>query len=150
MNDFHINDLGLKIIKDSESLRLKAYKDGGGVLTIGWGHTKGVKSTDIITREQADEYLKQDVDWAEHAVKDLVLLPLTENQFSALVSLVFNIGREAFKKSSLIRRLNYGDVMAAAGQFPAWRFDNGKEEPGLLIRRRKEQTLFLTKDTLKQ
>lgn len=137
------NEKGLKIIKDSESLQLKAYKDSGGVWTVGWGHTKSVYPGMHITEAAAEALLKKDLEEAETAVKDLVTAELNHNQFSALVSLVFNIGTGAFRKSTLLHHLNERQYKEAARQFRRWVYDNGRKLNGLVTRREKERALFV-------
>lgn len=144
-----INSAGLAIIKDREGLRLTAYRDSGGVLTIGYGHTSAagapaVKAGMTITKAEAETILSRDVAWAERAVAELVKVPLTENQFSALVSFTFNLGPDQVWDSTLLRKLNAGDYAGAAAQFDRWIYDNGKPQPGLVTRRRMERALFET------
>lgn len=134
---------GLEFTKRHEGLRLQAYRDGGGVWTIGYGHTKGVKEGDVITKEQADAFLAQDVMGAVGAVTALVKIPITQNQFDALVDFVFNVGSTQFASSTLLKLLNTGDYVAASKQFARWKYDNGKEVAGLVARRKDEADLFL-------
>lgn len=141
----HINDEGLQIIKDSEGLRLKAYRDSGGVLTIGYGHTSAAGAPAVttgmrITAEEANEILRRDVMVAEDDVRALVKVPLNENQFSALTSFLFNLGREQVQSSTLIRKLNAGADPAA--EFDRWVYDDGVKLNGLVKRRAKERALF--------
>ncbi len=138
-----INQAGLDLIKAWEGLRLDAYRDGGGVLTIGYGHTKNVKAGDRITEGTAEKYLREDLGWAEDAVNSFVSAPLTSNQFSALVSLVFNVGAYAFAKSTLLRKLNAKDYSGSAKKSVRWSYDNGKFIQGLKNRRMAELKLFL-------
>lgn len=135
---------GRKLIKSYESLRLTSYRDGGGVWTIGWGHTKGVRGGQKITVDQAEAFLVDDLRRAESAINVLVSVPLTQNQFDALVSLAFNIGNGAFKESTLRKRLNAGRYDEAARQFLVWNKDSGKVVRGLVRRRAQEQALFLS------
>jgi len=86
--------------------------------------------------------LAEDVREAEDAINDLCKVSLTQNQFDALVSFVFNVGVGAFKSSTLLRKLNAGDYDGAAGQFPRWNKDNGREIAGLTKRRHLEQSVF--------
>ena len=90
----HINDDGLNIIKESEGLRLKAYKCPSGVWTIGYGHTgKDVKKGMVITEEKATELLKRDIARFERHVSAYnKIYNFTSNEFSALVSFAFNLG----------------------------------------------------------
>lgn len=139
----NINKAGLDLIKEFEGLRLNAYADIVGVWTIGYGHTKGVKKGQKITEAQAEEFLKSDLKWAEEAVSTLVSPPLNENQFAALVSLIFNIGASAFKRSTLLKKLNAGDFHGACMQFKSWSYAGGNFVPGLQRRRLKEMDLFV-------
>lgn len=146
-----IGPRGLALIKEFEGCKLTAYRDGGGVLTIGYGHTGAdVEEGMTITQEEADELLLLDLSDAEHGVNSLVKVPLTQNEFDALVSFAFNVGTdidadtkaEGLGDSTLLRKLNEHDYNGAAAEFPKWCKDNGKVIPGLLRRRLAEQKLF--------
>lgn len=147
---FSINKAGLDIIKEREGLRLSPYQDTGGVWTIGYGHTKGVtKNTPSITLEQAESLLLEDIAWAEQAVRDYIKVPLNRNQFSALVSLVFNLGPEwidgdGFKDATFIGKLNRGDYDAVPAGLMQFVYDNGVKLNGLVTRRQMEAKLFTT------
>ena len=143
---------GLDLIKRHEGLRLEAYLDPVGVWTIGYGHTgsayakEGVK----ISRSKAAALLRQDLHEAEHAVAALVNVPLQQDEFDALVSIVFNVGAGAFNRSTLRRKLNAGDRAGAALEFGRWVFGtkDGKKIrlPGLVKRRAEEAAMFLADD----
>lgn len=138
-----ISEKGLELIKEFEGLKLKAYLCPANVWTIGYGHTgKDVKPDTVWTKEDADNSLKNDVSWAEECVSDAVETELNENQFSACVSLCFNIGCHAFKKSTLVMLLNEGRIEAASQQFARWDKAGGKSLPGLARRRKAEAELF--------
>lgn len=131
-------------IKDHEGLRLTAYKDGGGVWTIGYGHTGAdVREGLTVPLSEAERLLTRDLKTAEGHVNGAVQVKLTQNQFDALVSFVYNVGGEAFRTSTMLRLLNAGDYVGAANQFPRWNKDNGKVVQGLINRRAKERDLFL-------
>lgn len=137
---------GLDLIKSCEGLRLKAYPDpatGGDPWTIGYGHTGGVKPTDVITAEKAEELLLQDILKFEKGVSSLLKTNITDNQFSALVSFAFNLGLGNLQTSTLLKLLNSGKFKEAADQFPRWNKANGKEMAGLTKRRNLEKQLFL-------
>ncbi len=136
------SDNGLDLIKSFEGLRLEAYLDSVGVLTIGYGHISKVSAGDTCTEEQADEWLKSDVERAELCIENSVKVPLTQNQFDALVSFVFNLGCFALGKSTLLRKLNAGDDMAAADEFLNWCHAGGRRIDGLVRRRKEEMELF--------
>lgn len=137
-----INGAGLCLIKDHEGLRLEAYDDGVGVWTIGYGHTHGVKPGDTCSQMQADEWLDQDLCFAEDAVEDLVKVPLTDNQFAALVSFVFNEGRKRFAESTLLMKLNEGGYDLVPAYLKSWIFAGGKVMQGLVNRRKAEADLW--------
>lgn len=138
------NEAGLDIIRRYEGLRLAAYQDTGGVWTVGYGHTgKDVKAGVNITEQQAEEFLRLDVASAEKDITRMVSVPLTENQFSALVSLVFNIGGSNFRKSTMRALINRKWHDEAADQFPRWVYDNGRKLGGLVKRREEERALYL-------
>lgn len=135
----------LQIIKDSEGLRLKAYlPTKNDVWTVGYGHTHGVYQGMTITEQQAEQFLHEDVKWAEDAVNQYVHVSLTQNQFDALVSFVFNVGTGNFSNSTLLRLLNKGDYKGAADQFLRWNKQKGVVLNGLTTRRKNERALFLS------
>ena len=132
----------VSLIKKFEGKSLKAYKDTGGVQTIGYGHTgEGVKKGKI-TEAEATEYLKKDLETAASAVDTLVTVPISQEQKDALISLTYNIGSGAFKRSSLLEKINAEDFEGAADEFNRWVYDNGKKIPGLVTRRKQESELF--------
>jgi lysozyme len=133
---------GQKLIERLEGRKNLAYLDGGGVWTIGVGHTRGVKKGMTATNAQIDKWFAEDSLEAVLGVNHAVRVPLTQNQFDALVSLAFNIGVEAFSKSTLVRKLNDGDSPGAAAQFVRWNQDNGKVVAGLTTRRLAEAVHF--------
>lgn len=140
-----INGAGLEIIQTSEGLRLESYLDTGGVPTIGWGHTgKEVKLGQHISLTQAIALLAADVGWAEDVVHGLTHDVLTnDNQFSAMVSLTFNIGQGQFKTSTCLRRHRAGNYIGAAEALQWFVYDNGVKLSGLVKRRKREAALYL-------
>jgi lysozyme len=151
----NITPAGISLVKSFEGLRLTAYPDpgsGGDPWTIGHGTTiypsgDEVKRGDKITAEQAEEYLRHDLRKFERAVSRMVLEPVNEAQFSALVSLAYNIGEGALARSTLLRKLNAGDIFGAADEFLRWTYASGKQLPGLRRRREAERAMFLSVDT---
>lgn len=142
----HINEEGIEHVKRWEGLRLRAYLCSAGVWTIGYGHTsdenlKVTKGLEIDEAE-ADRLLRLDIQEAERAVAGLVKVPLGDNQFAALVSFVFNVGIGAFKKSTLLRKLNEGDFGAVPAQMMRWTKAGGKHVEGLANRRAAEVGLW--------
>ena len=137
-----ISERGKDLIKLFEGCRLKAYDDGVGVWTIGYGHTVGVKPGDEITQEQADEWFSEESEQFSNKVQVLVLVEVNQNQFDALVSLAYNIGVGALSRSTLLRKLNAGDYQGAAEQFDVWNRGGGKVMIGLVRRREQERKLF--------
>ena len=141
-----MNFTNYEFLKRWEGERLEAYRDIGGVWTIGVGHTKNVKPGQTITSEESKEFLDQDIKWAVDTVNNSVKVHLNQNQFNALVSLCFNIGPTAFTGSTCLRRLNNNDYPGAAEALTWWNKDriNGKlvVVPGLVNRRNAEKTLF--------
>lgn len=135
---------GIALIKEYEGLRLGAYLCSAGVLTIGYGHTGGVKEGDLITEQKAEQLLQDDLKKFENGVLRLVRVPLTQNQFDALVSFAFNLGVGNLGKSTLLKMLNDRDYKGAAGQFIRWNKAAGKELAGLTRRRIAESELFLS------
>lgn len=143
-----ISAKGLAIIKEFEGCRLTAYlPTPNDVPTIGYGSTKGVKLGDVWTQAQADAALVDDVRDAEECVTGAVTVPLQQEEFDALVSLVFNIGCGAFRKSTLLRKLNDADYDGAALEFRRWDKQAGQVLAGLARRRMAEAKLFDTDAT---
>lgn len=142
------SNLGIKLIKEHEGLRLVAYQDPVGVWTIGWGHTANVTPGAFINHEIAHTLLFQDVQTAEDCIHRHVKVPLTQSMFDSLVSFVFNLGCGNFRGSTLLSLLNNGNYAAAADQLPRWVFAGGRQLPGLVRRRAMEQGLFLSELSL--
>jgi len=134
----------LDIIKNAEGLKLKAYKDPAGIWTIGYGHIRNVKQGDVCTEEQADKWLREDIGEAVRAVDVLVNVPLTQQQYGALVSFTFNLGYGTLKNSSLLTALNKFDYKTASEKFLLYNKAGGKVLPGLVLRRKAERELFDT------
>lgn len=130
------------LVKASEGCRLEAYRDSGGVWTLGYGHTHGVKEGDTCTQEQADAWLVEDMQEAVDAVLRLVRVNITPGQFAALVDFVYNEGAGQFQHSTLLRRINERDFTLAGAEFSRWVYDDGKILPGLVTRREREKALF--------
>lgn len=141
-----INQAGIDLIKEFEGLRTKAYKDPVGIWTIGYGHTETAKRGMTVTPEQAEDLLRRDLYTAESAVNRLVTVPLSDNQFAALVSFVFNVGEGAFRGSTLLRRLNAGNYGAVPDQLKRWNRAGGRVLNGLVRRREDEARLWSTPD----
>ena len=137
---------GLSLTQDFEKCRLTPYRDGGGVWTNGWGNTRNVDPRITITQDQADRDLEANVQDAVDAVNDHVEVELTQHQFDALVDFTFNVGTTAFRTSTLLKKLNAGDLQGANAQLDRWNQDNGKVVQGLIRRRDAEQELFNTPD----
>jgi len=135
----------IDMIKKSEGMRLKAYMPTrNDVWTIGYGHTKTAKQGMKITKKGAEALLIHDLAWVEDVIYDLVKVPLTQNQYDALCSFVYNLGGTNFKSSTLLGMLNMGDYQGAADQLPRWDKQKGKVLRGLTIRRNEERDLFLS------
>lgn len=140
------SEAGQKFIQCWERLMLKKYWDAEDGWTIGWGHLikVGELIPDEITLEKAQQLLATDLKYTEDAIGIAVKVKLTQQQFDALVSLVFNIGVGQFLGSTLLKRLNAKDYEGAASQFKWWRKDDGKVVRGLEKRRAQETLIFNT------
>jgi lysozyme len=138
------NDAGRAIIKEAEGLVLSSYLCPAKVWTIGYGCTTDVRPGQTISESEAEERLTRDLEDAERCVNNALSVTLTDNQFSALVSFVFNLGCGAFKGSTLFKRLQAGDIPGAAKEFEKWNKGGGKVLQGLVTRRKAEMDLFLT------
>ena len=133
---------GIALIKKFEGCELSSYICAGGVQTIGYGHTKDVKDGDTCTSEQAEEYLKEDLESFEAAVNRLVEVDLNQSQFDALVSWTFNLGWGALSSSTLLKVLNEDNFAGVPEQIKRWNRAGGKVLDGLIRRREAEALLF--------
>lgn len=137
---------GIALIKAHEGLSLTAYNDpgtGGEPITIGYGHTGGVELGERVTEEEAEDLLIGDLANAERAIKDLIEVPLSQDEFDALVSFTFNVGSGALRDSTLRRRLNAGEPKAQVfrEELPRWNRGGNGVMPGLVRRRAAEVEL---------
>ena len=139
---------GAHLTESFEGLRLTAYADpgtGGAPWTIGYGHTGlDVHPGLTITQEQAEELLMQDIKKASAAVNAKVTGDITQEEFDALVDFVFNVGAGNFAASTLLKKVNSGDIHGAAAEFEKWDMAAGKHMAGLLRRRHAEAEEFLS------
>lgn len=139
-------DILIPHLKEFEGFRHNAYRDSAGVLTIGYGTTKGVRPGDTITHEEAERRMLKDV--ASHAepVLGVIDVVLSEHEKAAIASWSYNVGVGAAINSTLIRRLNKGERHAAADEFLRWNKAGGRVLRGLTRRRKAERKMFLTPD----
>ena len=140
-----INAAGLALIKEFEGLRCEAYRCPAGVLTIGYGSTgPHVKVGMVISEERAEELLLSDLRRFENGVEALVGNAATsDNQFSAMVSLGFNIGLGKLATSTVLKRHKLGNKIGCANAFLMWNRGGGRILPGLVRRREAERKLYL-------
>jgi lysozyme len=139
-------EAGIDLIKQFEGLRLRAYPDPGSgraPWTIGYGTTRGVRPGMVITKAQAEEMLRRDLREIEEAVNDLVTVEISQSMFDALMSFAYNVGVGNLRRSTLLRKLNQGDLEGAADQLLRWNRARGRVLPGLTRRRIAERDLFL-------
>jgi lysozyme len=143
--NFTYSKNGLALTKQFEGCKLTAYQDSVGVWTIGYGHTGSIvnRMGVVITQAQADSLLMQDIARFEDGVNKLVKVPLNQNQFDALVDFSFNLGLGNLGSSTLLKKLNAGDIKGAAEEFLRWDKAGGKVLAGLTRRRKAERDLFL-------
>lgn len=133
----------ISIIKSFEGCKLESYQDAGGVWTIGWGQTgRNIGPGLRITQLEADQFLQNHVGEVERQISSLVSAPLSQNQFDALVSFVYNVGAGAFASSTLLKKLNRQDYSGAASELLRWNKDDGKLSHGLVNRRFEEHRMF--------
>lgn len=139
------NEAAREIIRVNEALRLEAYPEGEGWL-IGYGHKMEAGEPTIITEEEAERLLGVDLQECETTLEAALVAPVTENEFSALASLCYNIGITAVRNSSAVRLLNEGRRQEAADAILLWNKAGGTVLANLERRREKERTLFLTRE----
>ena len=137
------SDEGREFIQREEGLRLKRYRDQAGLWTIGYGHLiKPGENYRQITKEKAEQLLKEDLRSAENGVNRRVDVALNQSQFDALVSFTFNLGTTKLGVSTLLKVLNQGKYEEVPRQLKRWIFAGGSPSRGLIKRRIREATLF--------
>lgn len=139
----YLSEDGLEILKKRESFSPRKYWDHKG-FSIGYGHLikPGETFSEPMSIEVGTDLLMRDVAWAEAAVYGNVKVPITQNQFDALVSFVYTIGEPAFRKSTILKKINAGDE-TAADEFERWNLASGTVNAGLVNRREQEREQFL-------
>jgi len=143
-----VNSEGYALIKKFEGCRLKAYLCPANVWTIGYGNTfyengMKVKEGDVITQQRAEELAKFIIDQFAVTIEPFIQKPLNDNQFSACVSLAYNIGTSGFKRSSVFKKLNINpNDPTIADSFKLWNKGGGKVLAGLVKRREAEIQLY--------
>jgi len=143
--------VNLSIIKKYEGLKLEAYICPAGVPTIGFGSTfypdgRRVKLGDKITLQEAESILLHDIKRFEKEVRNSVKIEITNNQLSALISFTYNVGASAFRKSTLLKKVNANPIdLTIHNEFMRWTRSGGKVLPGLVKRRAEESKLYFTK-----
>ena len=144
-NEMKVGEIGLALIKKFEGLKLSDYLCPAGKRTIGYGHTGAdVKQGMRISVDQAEEMLRWDVLRFEKSVNELVTVAMTQGMFDALVSFAFNLGAGSLKQSTLLKKLNGGDVDSAGDEILRWNRAGGKVLIGLTERRKAENRVFMT------
>lgn len=135
------------LIRKSEGLRLQAYRDSGGVLTVGFGHTgPDVTEKKRITMDEAEALLNTDATHAADSVLDLTSGIVSQGQLDALTDFVFNLGSSKLKTSTLLRKHRAGNYVGAAAEFSRWIYADGRIAEGLVKRRAAETHMYLSGD----
>ena len=148
-----INKEGIELIESFEGFSSKPYKDVGGIWTIGVGSIYGLDGKRVkashrhITKKEALQLMKRDLKRTEVKIAQLVKVPVSQNQFAALCSFVYNVGSGAFQRSTARMKLNRLDYQGCADEFLRWKYAGKRAIPGLLRRRHAERELFLTEDS---
>ena len=133
---------GTALIKKFEGCELEAYQCSANVWTIGYGHTKDVEEGDTISKEEAEEMLVEELHEYENYVNEYVNVALSQNQFDALVSWVYNLGPANLKASTMLKVLNDGKYEEVPYQMKRWNKAGGKVLDGLVRRREAEALLY--------
>lgn len=118
------------------------YRDVVGINTVCTGHVTPLPVGTTVTPDTCAALLQADTKIAQDVIRSSIKTPISQNQYDALTSFVFNVGAGAFRKSTLLRKLNAGDCKGAAAEFPRWDVAGGRHVPGLLKRRNDERALF--------
>jgi len=140
-----ISEQGLELIKHFEGCELEAYKCAAGVWTIGYGHIKTAVEGKVITQEEADNLLVEEIIEYEDYVRAAVKVPLKQYQFDALVSWTFNLGNGNLNASTMLKVLNREEYEEVPAQMARWNKAGGKVLEGLIRRREAEGLLFENK-----
>lgn len=144
VNAMKASEKAYSLIRQLEGLRLTAYKCPAGVWTVGYGHTSGVVPGMVITKEQAEAFLRQDIATVENIV-NAECPGLRQCQFDALVSFVFNVGGGNFRKSTLLKKIKVNtDDNSIMNEFLRWVYTNGVVPTGLQKRRLVEMRLYFS------
>lgn len=141
-----ISQEGIALIKKFEGCELMAYQCSAGVWTIGYGHTKGIEEGMEITQQEAEDMLVEELHEYENYINDNVTAPLSQNQFDAMVSWVYNLGPANLKSSTLLKVLNAGNYDDVPFQIRRWNKAGGVTLDGLIRRREAEALLFQNKE----
>jgi lysozyme len=144
-----VPEAAVALVKVFEGLALRPYRDAAGYPTIGYGHLLARDAATALPRQEiteaeADALLRRDLARCAAALRRLVAVELSAQERAALVSFVFNVGAGAFQASTLRARLNRGERVGAADEFPRWVHAGGRRVPGLVRRRLAERALFLS------
>lgn len=132
----------VQAVKAHEGAALVAYADPVGIPTICYGATRGVRLGQKATPAECEAMLHRDLTYAGNGIAKGVQHALTQDQYDALVSFVYNVGETAFYKSTLLRKINSGDCLGAVQEFPRWVNAKGRKLNGLVTRRAAEAALF--------
>ena len=155
--NMNISNEGINFIKGQEKLILRACQDEMNTWTVGYGHRENVRKDAVITQEEADEWLKQDLLKCSRLLNKVIEVPVTQNQFDALCSFLFSVGPgqrgvksglvelRSGQPSALLLFLNQGCYAAAAEQFGSWIYVGNAVKKELILRREREKNLFLRK-----
>lgn len=141
-----ISKQGIELIKKYEGFKPYAYLCPAGVVTIGYGHTKGVRLGQTCTEAEAEQFLREDLEIAEAEVNKVANeVKLTQGNFDSLVSFTFNLGARNFNTSTLRKKvLNDPADTTIMGEFGKWVYVKGKVSPGLQRRRLEESKLYFS------
>lgn len=142
---------GLLLIKEHEGLRTKTYIDPVGIPTVCYGHTgRYARRGAQYTAAKCEAILLDDIELHQRGLNRCITRKLNQNQSDAVTSFAFNVGVGAACKSTLVKKINRGDMVGAANEFPRWVYAGGRRFNGLVKRRDAERTLFLSPVAIQQ
>jgi lysozyme len=139
-----MSEKGLALLREFEGFSTGLYLCPAGLPTIGYGHVvrEDEEIGEIISREEAEILLQRDVAACEVVAEGFIRQEASSGQWDAMLCLMFNIGGQAFRRSTLLRKFNNKDIEGAAAEFGRWVFGGGRKLAGLERRRKAERTLF--------
>lgn len=140
--------MAIPFVAHFEGFREAAYIDPTGTPTICYGHTRGVVIGQVKSKAECDILLSMEIERGFRILDKYTDTPLTTEQRVAFASFIYNVGEGNFRRSTLLKKLNAGDIHGACNELPRWVYSKGKKLPGLIRRRKAERKLCLAGESI--